>query len=147
MRIQSPEFASGEAIPEKYTCDGEDISPPLEISGVPKNAKSLALIVDDPDAPHGTWTHWVVWDIEPDTDEIGEGELPYGAKEGITSARTKGYHGPCPPNGTHRYFFKLFALDSNIELSEKDGKDALLKASAGHITETAELMGIYERKG
>lgn len=146
MQIQSPEFNHGDLIPEKYTCDGEDISPPLVISDVPERAKSLALIMDDPDAPGRVWTHWVFWNIEPDTDEISEGELPYGAVEGITSAKVRGYHGPCPPSGKHRYFFKLFALDMVLEIFEDADKEALEEAMKGHTLAKAELMGTYERK-
>ncbi len=147
MEIKSPEFKNGGPIPVKFTCDGEDISPPLAISGVPGGAKSLALIMDDPDAPGGTWVHWVVWNIEPDTDEIGEGELPFSSAEGVTSAKTRGDHGPCPPQGKHRYFFKLFALDTALEISEDTDRGGLEEAMKGHVMAEAELMGIYERPG
>lgn len=146
MEIKSPEFDNGGPIPVKFTCDGEDISPPLTILGVPDEAKSLALIMDDPDAPGGTWVHWVVWDIEPDTDEIGEGESPRSAKEGVTSAKSRGYHGPCPPRGKHRYFFKLFALEAALEISKDTDREGLEKAMGGHVLARAELMGTYERR-
>ena len=147
MELTSPEFKHRGPIPVKFTCDGEDMSPPLAISGVPDEAKSLALIMEDPDAPGGTWVHWVVWNIEPDTDEIGEGELPFNAKEGVTSAKSRSYHGPCPPQGTHRYYFRLFALDTALEISEDSDRAGLEEAMKAHVLAETELMGTYERAG
>ncbi|MEK9166457.1 MAG: YbhB/YbcL family Raf kinase inhibitor-like protein [Patescibacteria group bacterium] len=146
MELKSPEFNNKGPIPVKFTCDEEDISPTLTISGVPDGAKSLALIMEDPDAPGGTWVHWVAWNIEPDTSEIGEGELPVSAGEGITSAKTRGYHGPCPPLGRHRYFFRLFALDAMLKISGDTDAEGLRGAMGGHVLSQAEYMGTYERR-
>ncbi|HEY6007196.1 MAG TPA: YbhB/YbcL family Raf kinase inhibitor-like protein, partial [Geobacteraceae bacterium] len=106
MHVSSPAFAHGSSIPTVHTCDGRDASPPLDIGGVPEEAKSLVLIMDDPDAPVGTWVHWVVWNIPPGTGEIWESSLPPGSVEGRNSWKRNGYGGPCPPSGSHRYFFK-----------------------------------------
>ncbi|HUT22395.1 MAG TPA: YbhB/YbcL family Raf kinase inhibitor-like protein [Candidatus Bipolaricaulota bacterium] len=143
MKIQSPEFTSGRAIPVKYTCDGENINPPLMISDVPENAKSLVLICDDPDSPRVTWTHWTVWNIDSKILKIEENSDP--GVEGVTSFGRVGYGGPCPGSGEHRYFFKLFALD--IELTLDGGADIskLDSAMKGHILAQAELMGKYSR--
>lgn len=146
MVVTSPAFEHNAFIPSKYTCDGENISPPLLISDVPRDAKSLAIVVDDPDAPAGTWVHWVVWNIPPAASEIAENSVPKGAVEGITSFGKIGYGGPCPPSGTHRYFFKLYALDSEIGLSSQAGKAQLKKAMEGRIIAEAELVGLYGRK-
>lgn len=145
MKIESPAFKNNELIPSKYTCDGENINPPLIISGVPVDAKSLAIIVDDPDAPAGTWTHWTVWNLKPDLQNILEGAKIDGI-EGITSFKTKGYGGPCPPSGRHRYFFKLYALDTILDLNSNSDKSALERAMAGHILAYAELIGLYSRQ-
>ena len=144
MKLSSPAFENGEAIPVEYTCDGKNISPPLIISGVPENTKSLALIMEDPDAPLITFVHWLVWNIPPDTKEISKGEnisYPQG-KNGFGKQR---YGGPCPPFGTHRYFFKLYALDTVLDLKEGAKKKDLLKAMSGHIIEETELIGVYGR--
>lgn len=146
IKISSKSFKHNGPIPSKYTCDGADVSPPLSIEGVPASAKSLALIVDDPDAPAGTWAHWVVWNISPSVKEISESSLPQGAQEGMTDFRNRGYGGPCPPSGTHRYFFKLYALDTTLSLSPSTTKAALEKAMAGHIAAQGELVGVYKRK-
>jgi len=145
LKITSPVIFPGEMIPKKYTCDGKDFNPPLDISGVPEKAKSLALIVDDPDAPVGNWNHWAAWNIDPKITEIGEDSIPTGAMLGTNSFERLTFGGPCPPSGTHRYFFKLYALDSAIDLPEGAEKDALEKSMEGHILEQAELMGKYER--
>jgi len=145
MKIESPQFSQNGRIPSKYTCDGEDINPPLKISDVPKSAKSLVLIVDDPDAPMGTWVHWTVWNISPETREIQENSVPEGAVEGITSFGKKGYGGPCPPSGTHRYFFKLYALDTLLNLDSSAEVKDIEQAIEGHILEKAELIGLYQR--
>lgn len=136
-------FKQGEPIPALYTCDGKDTSPPLKISDVPKDAKSLALIVDDPDAPAGTWVHWVVYDIPQETREI-----PEGAKiglEGMTDFGKLGYGGPCPPDGWHTYRFKLYALDKMLDLKEGETNAQLEKAMEGHVIAQAELDGEYIR--
>ena len=109
LKLLSPAFKHNDSIPSKYTCDGADVNPPLVIENAPLSTKSLALIVDDPDAPVGTWVHWVVWNIGPTTSEIGENMVPSGAQQGINDFRKHNYGGPCPPSGTHRYFFKLYA--------------------------------------
>lgn len=120
------------------------MNPPLSISDVDQNAKSLVLIVDDPDAPGGTWVHWVVWNIRPDTREIAEGSVPEGATQGKTN-RAHSYHGPCPPSGVHRYFFKLYALDCMLDVSMETEAYGLVEAMQGHIIDHAELMGTYEK--
>lgn len=145
MKIQSLDFEQNQMIPKRYTCDGADISPSLKIFYAPKNAQSFALIVDDPDAPNGTWVHWTLWNIEPDTEEILEGTAPAGAVEGVTSFGTSGYGGPCPPSGTHRYFFKIYALDEMLNLSEEADKKQLFQAMKGLILDEAELIGLYLR--
>jgi len=146
MKIESPVFSNNELIPKKYTCDGEDVNPPLKISEVPEEAKSLVLIVDDPDAPMGTWVHWTVWNIDPKTVEIPENSVPEGAVEGITDFGKPGYGGPCPPSGTHRYFFKLYALDTTLDLDSNAKKTDIEKAMKDHILEKAELVGVYSRQ-
>lgn len=129
----------------KYTCDGEDINPLLLIAGVPDGTVTLALIVDDPDAPGGTWDHWVLWNIDPQTKIIKENSVPAGAIAGTNSAGKLEFHGPCPPSGTHRYFFKLYALNKELDLEEGATKEQLEKSMAGYIIEKAEVMGKYIR--
>lgn len=142
MKFTSPEFSHDEMIPKKFTCDGEDINPSLIIEDIPQEAKSLVLIVDDPDAPMGTWVHWVVYDI-PVTSQIKEDSIP--GKQGMNDFRKKDYGGPCPPYGTHRYFFKIYALDQELNLEEGLSKQDVEKAMEGHIAAQAELVGLYER--
>lgn len=146
LNISSLAFAAGALIPKKYTCDGEDISPPLILAGVPQEAQSLALIMDDPDAPMGTWAHWLVWNISPDTQTIAENSVPSGAVLGQNCFKKLQYGGPCPPFGTHRYFFHLFALDTKLSLPEGSQKKELQKAMQGHIIGEGVLMGIYRRE-
>jgi Raf kinase inhibitor-like YbhB/YbcL family protein len=145
LRISSPAFQHQAHIPARYTCDGSDINPPLIIENIPTGAQSLALIVDDPDAPAGTWVHWVVWNIKPDTREIKEHSVPPGASEGMNDFRKRSYGGPCPPGGTHRYFFKLYALDATLTLGSQAAKADLERAMKGHILAQAELVGLYAR--
>jgi hypothetical protein len=150
MEIKSSAFGSGEMIPAKYTCDGADFSPPLEWTKAPAGTRSFALICDDPDAPMGTWVHWVIYDIPQSATMLGEGikrekDLPGGGTQGINDFRKIGYGGPCPPGGTHRYFFKLYALDTELGLKPGITKDQLLKAMRGHILAEAQLMGTYRR--
>jgi len=145
MKIESTAFGNDEMIPVNYTCDGEDINPPLTISGVPVDAQSLVLIVDDPDAPAGTWLHWTVWNIGPATTEIPENSVPVGAVEGETDFGTPGYRGPCPPSGIHHYFFKLYALDTTLELGVSATVQDIEEAMDDHILESAELVGLCER--
>jgi Raf kinase inhibitor-like YbhB/YbcL family protein len=146
MKIESPAFENNQPIPSKYTCDGEDINPPLKISDVPENAKSLVLIVDDPDAPLGTFTHWIVWNIDPKTSFVEENSVPAGAIVGVNDFGKNSYGGPCPPSGTHHYHFKLYALDTTLNLDKNSKKKDLEKAMENHILEKAEIIGIYKRK-
>ncbi len=142
MKIASPDFENNNFIPRKFTCDGEDINPGLTIEGIPKEAKSLVLIVDDPDAPSGIWVHWVIYNI-PINGQIDENSAP--GKQGMTDSGKKAYNGPCPPSGTHRYFFKIYALDTALNLKEGVKKPEVEKAMQGHVLEKAELMGLYKR--
>ena len=144
MQISSTAFEHNQNIPSKYTCDGENISPPISISEVPEDTKTLALIVDDPDAPSKTWVHWLVWNIDPETSEIEEGSAPTGL-EGTTDFGRTGWGGPCPPSGTHRYFFKLYALDSELNLDSSATKEDLEAAMESHILEQTELIGLYQK--
>lgn len=145
MKLTSPAFKHGQRIPAIYTCDGKNINPPLVISEVPPGTKSLALIVDDPDAPAGVWVHWVVWNIRPDTNKIAEGSVSKEAEEGITSFGRTGYGGPCPPRGTHHYFFRLYALDTKLNLPKQSSREQADKAMKLHIIAETKLMGLYER--
>ncbi len=146
LKIVSPAFKDNESIPKKYTCDGKDMNPPLIIENVPKEAKSLALIVDDPDAPVGLWVHWVMWNIDPKTKEIKENSVPKGAIQGINDFGKNNYGGPCPPSGTHRYFFKLYALDTTLNISPSSAKANLEKAMKGHILAQAQIIGLYKKR-
>ncbi len=146
MRILSSSFQNNQNLPAKYTCDGQNINPPLEFADVPGNAQSLALIVDDPDAIAGLWTHWLVWNIDPKTTQIAENNIPTGAIQGKTSSGGNIYHGPCPPSGSHRYFFHAFALDLKLDLSADNDKVSLEQAMKGHVIEEAELIGLYNRE-
>ena len=145
MKITSTAFEDDGMIPSEYTCDGSDKSPPLTISEVPKEAKSLAIIMDDPDAPMGTFTHWVVWNISPQKTQFAKGEK-ISFPQGKTSFGSKSYGGPCPPGGTHRYFFKLYALDIILNIKEGSSKDDLEIAMSGHFLAEKSLMGKYSRK-
>jgi len=145
MRIQSTDFEPNGPIPARFTCDGENISPKLSVSGVPEDAVSLVLVVDDPDAPMGTWVHWLVWNIPPQTVEIASAAVPAGSVEGVTSFGRSGYGGPCPPSGTHRYFFKLYALDQNLSLTAAAKVQELDAAMSGHVLDKAGLVGVYGR--
>jgi Raf kinase inhibitor-like YbhB/YbcL family protein len=152
MIITSPAFKEGGMIPAKYTCDAQDISPPLEWNKVPAGTKSLALICDDPDAVVGTWVHWVVYNIPPDASKLdenikGEREFSNGMIQGSNDWPRIGYGGPCPPSGTHRYFFKLYALDALLDLKPGATKAQVLKAMKGHVLAEAQLMGRYKRQG
>ena len=142
LSVNSPSFENNTHIPAKYTCDGHDVNPPLTIEGLPKETKSLVLIVDDPDAPMGTWDHWIVWNILPTT-EIGENTVP--GTEGLNTWRRQLYGGPCPPSGTHRYFFKVYALDTMLSLSTNATKKDVEKAMQSHILAKGELVGLYSR--
>ncbi|HTP03965.1 MAG TPA: YbhB/YbcL family Raf kinase inhibitor-like protein [Nitrospirota bacterium] len=146
LKLSSPAFKHNDSIPSKYTCDGADVNPPLVIENTPLTTKSLALIVDDPDAPAGNWVHWVVWNIDPTIVEIRENTAPSGALQGINDFRKHDYGGPCPPSGTHRYFFKLYALDMMLNLGPKANKAELERAMKGHIIVQGELIGLYRRR-
>lgn len=143
MRISSSEFGQNSFIPVKFTCQGEGMNPPLSVEGIPKEAKSLVLIVDDPDAPGGDFVHWVVFDI-PITSRIDENSI-FG-KQGVNSLGKPGYVSPCPPTGVHRYFFKIYALDVMLNLKEGINKSDLEIAIAPHILDKAELVGRYQKK-
>jgi Raf kinase inhibitor-like YbhB/YbcL family protein len=151
IELKSAAFKEGAMIPKLFTCDGKDISPPLSWSGVPADAKSIALIMDDPDAPRGTWVHWVLFNIPPNEKGLAENaprsaSLPNGAKHGANSWPKLGYGGPCPPSGTHRYYFRVYALDTVLALRSGITKAQLLKAMAGHILAEGQLVGRYRRK-
>jgi Raf kinase inhibitor-like YbhB/YbcL family protein len=151
IELASPAFAPGEAIPARYTCDGDDISPPLQWQGTPAAAQTLALIMDDPDAPRGTWVHWLLYNIPATATGLPEavgpsGPGPGGSVQGNNSWNRAGYGGPCPPSGAHRYFFKLYALDTELDLAAGASKEALLAAMEGHILAQGELMGAYRRQ-
>lgn len=144
LKIESSAFKNKEKIPAKYTCEGKDLSPPLQIGNIPQKAKSLAIIVDDPDAPSGTFDHWVAWNLPPTTKELAEGaSVP---SEGVNGFGANRYRGPCPPPGKpHRYFFKVYALDTMLELEAGSPKAALENAMKGHILSQGELVGLYQR--
>jgi Raf kinase inhibitor-like YbhB/YbcL family protein len=144
--ISSAAFSQNGMIPPKYTCDGANVNPPLSFANVPEKTRSLALIVDDPDAPSGTWVHWVVWNIAAGAREIPENSVPQGAVQGTTDFREQKYGGPCPPSGTHRYFFKLYALDAPLSLKAGATKAQVEQAMKGHILSQAERIGLYRRK-
>lgn len=145
MKIQSSAFGEGQPIPKKYTCDGDGVNPPLNFSDIPSKTQSLALIVDDPDAPAGTWVHWLVWDMDPAVTSLAENSAPSGATQGKTSFGQNVYGGPCPPAGQHRYYFKLYALDTKLKLPSYSTVAELNSAMQGHIITQAELMGTYGR--
>ncbi len=147
IAITSPAFAHKESIPVEYTCDGDDISPPLQWNEPPANTQSFALIMDDPDAPVGTWDHWILFNIPPDTRQLSAAATPPpGSVDGNNSWRRTGYGGPCPPGGTHRYFFKLYALDTTLTLPAGTNKDDVLAWMDGHILAQSELVGTYTRQ-
>jgi Raf kinase inhibitor-like YbhB/YbcL family protein len=145
MKITSSAFQEGASIPSKFSCDGSNTSPPLQIAKVPSGAKSLVLIVDDPDAPSGLFTHWAVWNVSPQINAIAEGSAPKGVR-GTNDFGKSGYGGPCPPSGTHRYYFKIFALDRELDLPFGAKRGQLDEAMKGHVVAQGELMGRYSRK-
>lgn len=151
IKITSTAFEDGDMIPSKYTCDGKNISPPLQWDAVHAETKSIAVICDDPDAPMGTWVHWVLFNLPPQTMQLPEDfptdeTLADGTRQGVTDFGTTGYGGPCPPSGTHRYFFKIYALDAEIDTVSVIDKAELLKKMEGHILAQGQLMGKYKRK-
>jgi len=143
MIITSPAFENKGFIPKKYTCDGDDVNPPLKIEGIPEGTRSLVLIVDDPDAPRGTWDHWIVWNIPP-VEKIEEDSVP--GTEGLNDLNRRSYGGPCPPSGTHRYFFKVYALDTKLDLNPNSRKRDVERAMEGHIIAKGEIVGRYSRR-
>jgi len=143
LKISSPAFSHGEKIPRQYTCDGKNINPPLHIEGFPETTKSLALIVEDPDAPRGSWIHWVMWNVPP-TYDIAENTVP--GVQGLNDFQKANYGGPCPPSGIHRYYFKIYALDKMLTLAPHSGKLQLEKAMKDCIIAYGETMGRYARK-
>ena len=156
LTLSSTAFTNGGEIPPKYTCEGNDISPALEWTGVPDQTRSLVLIVDDPDAPDPrapkmTWVHWVLFNIPPDTtglpEDVTSADLPHGTEEGMNDWKRTGYGGPCPPVGRHRYFHKLYALDTVIKGMKKANKATIEAAMVGHIIAETELIGTYEKSG
>ena len=154
MKIESDAFKNGGQIPGRFTCDGEGINPQLIFRDVPKKTRSLALIVDDPDIPDAAkqsydieiWDHWIVWNISPNTKEIKENSIPEGAMVGKSTRGVNAYTPPCPPDGLHRYFFKLYALDTILNIPKTSKAEDLSKAMQGHILVKAELMGKYQRE-
>jgi Raf kinase inhibitor-like YbhB/YbcL family protein len=145
LKVTSSAFSDGGKIPKKYTCDNSNVSPPLRIENLPKAVKSLALIVDDPDAPGRTWTHWLLWNIDPKVTEIRENSVPQNAIQGTSDFGSARYGGPCPPSGVHRYYFQAYALDAALSLPSSAKKTAVEKAMAGHIIAKGGLMGTYSR--
>ena len=142
LKITSSVFQHNGNIPKKYTCQGDDFNPPLSIAGAPSATKSMALIMDDPDAPGGTWVHWVVWNIPPTT-SIEENTIP--GTQGFNDFKRINYGGPCPPTGTHRYFFKVYSLDTRLELPGRITKSQLEEAIENHILAFGELIGLYKK--
>ena len=145
MKFTSPVFGNYQKIPTAYTCDGKKVHPPLVINEPPAGAKSLAIIVDDPDAPGSTFIHWVVWNIHPGTTMIEEGKVPSESQEGTNSAGSIGYTPPCPPGGEHRYFFTLYALDAKLGLDGKATKTDVERSAKGHVMAQTVLVGVYSR--
>ncbi len=145
FQITSPAYSDGAQYPDKYTCDGQGINPQLVFSGIPDNTKTLVLILEDPDAPAGTYTHWIMWNIPPNA-KIDENSVPQGAVQGVNTAGTNVYESPCPPYGTHRYVFRAYALDTVLSLSQKARRGDLEKAMKGHILAAASLMGLKSKK-
>jgi len=151
ISVKSPAFKDGEMIPSMYSCDGENISPPLMWYDPPENTETFVLISDDPDAPMGTWVHWVVYNIPPEIREFpknipSDPVMDGGSIQGITDFGTSGYGGPCPPSGTHRYFFKIYALDTTLPLGEGASKKDVVNAMKGHILAKGQIMGRYRRQ-
>lgn len=143
LRVRSIAFSEGGHIPPKYTCEGENVNPPLEISGIPEKTKTLALVVEDPDAPRGVYDHWVVWNIPPN-ETINENSVP--GTIGRNSFGNTGYGGPCPPSGSHRYYFKVYALDDKINIPAGSDKQTLKDAMKNHVLASAELMAHYQKR-
>ncbi len=146
MQIYSDVFEENQHIPRKYTCDGDEINPPLRITNVPGETQSLVLIVDDPDVPGGVFTHWLVWNISGDTNHIEEDSVPEGSLEGLNDGGEVGYFPPCPPEGTHRYFFRIYAIDKMLDIEVGAERNKLEQLIDDHIIDQAELIGLYSKK-
>ena len=144
LKVTSSAFSHNQNIPAKYTCKGEDFNPSLHVEGFPPETQSLVLIMDDPDAPVGTWDHWILWNL-PVSPDIPENSVPAGAAQGVNSWGRNDYGGPCPPSGTHRYFFKVYALDTQLQISASSGKGDVERAMQGHILDKAELIGLFSK--
>jgi len=145
FKISSSAFEKGGEIPQKYTCDGENVNPPLQFENVPAKTKSLALVFDDMDAPKGSYVHWILWNIAPNIKEIKEKSVPEGAVQGENGFKKQNYGGPCPPRRAHKYVFKIYALDSPLKLDPHSTKTDLEKAMEGHVIAQAQWMGVYKR--
>lgn len=146
LKISSPVFTDRGNLPSKYTCDGEDINPPLEFENIPEDTISLVLTVEDPDSPGKTWLHWTIYNIDPHTEKIHEDTKPPGALECMSDFGQVGYGGPCPSKGVHRYNFKVFALDTTLDLTEDSKLSEIYQAMQGHIIEEAQITGLYTRE-
>jgi len=146
LKVSSPVFDHKGNLPRKYACDGSNVSPPLKIEKIPPQAKSLALVFDDIDAPKGSYVHWILWNISPSVKEIKENSVPDGAVEGTNGFKKRSYGGPCPPSRAHRYVFKVYALDLVLQLDPSSTKEQLEKAMKGHILSRGELMGNYKKE-
>jgi Raf kinase inhibitor-like YbhB/YbcL family protein len=146
MKLTSSAFINNGELPAKYTCDGQGINPPLKIADVPSNTQSLVLIFDDPDAVSGTFIHWTIWNISAETMDIPEHDVPNNSVQGLTSAGSNSYVPPCPPSGTHRYTFKIFALDTKLNLIPNSDANTLESAMQEHILDSAEIIGLFKRK-
>jgi Raf kinase inhibitor-like YbhB/YbcL family protein len=146
MELSSSVFANNGPIPQRFTCDGENINPPLQITQVAEGARTLVLLVDDPDAPMGVWDHWVVWNIDPQTETVAENSLPTDAVQGTNSSNSRKYIGPCPPSGIHHYHFKLYALDTDLNLDPSSRKADVESAMEGHVMDWTELIGTYQHR-
>jgi Raf kinase inhibitor-like YbhB/YbcL family protein len=144
LTVKSAVFEANKEIPQKYSCNGDGTNPPITIEGTPKETKSLVLVMDDPDAPSGTFDHWVVWNIPPSMNKIAEDTAP--GIEGLNGMRQHGYTGPCPPSGTHHYFFKVYALDTELDLGKNSVKRDVEKAMQGHILARGQLIGLFSKK-
>jgi len=145
MHITSPAFEDNSKIPDTYTCKGQDINPPLKFGNIPEETESFVLIMDDPDAPVGIWVHWIMWNIPAETTHIAENSVPKGAAQGVNSWMKNSYGGPCPPSGMHRYFFKLYALNTTLDLQKDAKKNDVERAMQGHILAEAQLIGLYSK--
>jgi Raf kinase inhibitor-like YbhB/YbcL family protein len=145
LRISSPAFENSGKIPKEYTCDGKNVNPPLKVENVPSNAKSFALVFDDIDAPRGTYVHWIVWNIHPGLKEMRENSVPEGGVQGMNDFKKRNYGGPCPPGRAHKYVFRIYALDTLLNLNPNGTKKNLEKAMEGHVISGAQLTGSYKR--